>query len=136
MVAAGDVARWPNAALRRGDARRALGQRHRDGRGTRPAALLAGEAGAARGALRPGAVVLDATSTTARSSSPAESGADDDVEVVVGLVEERRFVALYGRQGRLVGVLGMNRPRHVMRWRAMLEQPTSWTTCLAAKAAG
>ena len=45
------------------------------------------------------------------------SGADDDVEVVHGSTDERRFVALYGRDGRVVGVLGMNRPRHVMQLR-------------------
>ncbi|MFQ5558537.1 MAG: NAD(P)/FAD-dependent oxidoreductase, partial [Acidimicrobiales bacterium] len=39
---------------------------------------------------------------------------DDDVQIVTGSVEERRFAALYGRAGKLVGVLGFNRPRHVM----------------------
>jgi NADPH-dependent 2,4-dienoyl-CoA reductase/sulfur reductase-like enzyme len=54
------------------------------------------------------------------------SGADADVEVVHGSTEERRFVALYGRAGRVVGVLGMNRPRHVMQLRSLVEEGASW----------
>ncbi|MGZ4717918.1 MAG: oxidoreductase C-terminal domain-containing protein, partial [Acidimicrobiales bacterium] len=59
------------------------------------------------------------------------SSADDEVEVVIGSTDEHRFVALYGREGRVVGVLGMNRPRHVMQLRALVEQPTSWADGLA-----
>ena len=54
------------------------------------------------------------------------SSADDDVEVVIGSLDERRFVALYGRAGTLVGVLGMNRPAHVARIRPLVEQGVSW----------
>ena len=39
---------------------------------------------------------------------------DDDVVVVDGSVEERRFVALYGRAGRFVAALGFGRPRQLM----------------------
>jgi 3-phenylpropionate/trans-cinnamate dioxygenase ferredoxin reductase subunit len=59
------------------------------------------------------------------------SGADDDLEVVHGSVEERRFVALYGRAGRVVGVLGMNRPRHVMQLRQLVIDATPWDEGLA-----
>jgi len=59
------------------------------------------------------------------------SGAGDDVEVVIGTTDERRFVALYGRAGRVVGVLGMNRPRHVMQLRSLLTEPTEWAEGLA-----
>jgi len=61
----------------------------------------------------------------------------DDVEVVTGSFEERRFAALYGRGGRVVGVLGMNRPRHVMQYRALVEAGTPWEEALAtARAQG
>ena len=43
VVAAGDVARWPNARSRRGDARRALGQRDGDGRARGPTAAGRGD---------------------------------------------------------------------------------------------
>lgn len=46
----------------------------------------------------------------------------DRCEIVHGSTEEFRFVALYGRGEQLVGVFGMNRPRHVVQLRALLEQ--------------
>ena len=58
---------------------------------------------------------------------------DDEVRVVNGSVEERRFAAVYGRAGRIVGVLGFNRPRHVMRYRALIEQGASFDEALAAE---
>lgn len=45
----------------------------------------------------------------------------DECVVVHGSTEEFRFVALYGSGDRLTGVLGMNRPRHVIQLRALLE---------------
>ena len=58
---------------------------------------------------------------------------DDEVRVVNGSLEERRFAAIYGRAGRIVGVLGFNRPRHVMRYRALIEQGASFDMALAAE---
>lgn len=58
---------------------------------------------------------------------------DDEVRVVNGSVDERRFAAIYGRAGRIVGVLGFNRPRHVMRYRALIEQGASFDMALAAE---
>ena len=58
---------------------------------------------------------------------------DDEVRVVNGSLEERRFAAVYGRAGRIVGVLGFNRPRHVMRYRALIAQGASFDEALAAE---
>ena len=58
---------------------------------------------------------------------------DDEVRVVNGSVEERRFAAVYGRAGRIVGVLGFNRPRHVMRYRALIARGASFDEALAAE---
>ncbi len=57
---------------------------------------------------------------------------DDEMRIVTGSLDERRFAALYGRAGRLVGVLGFNRPRHVMRYKALIEQGVSFADALAA----
>ncbi len=57
---------------------------------------------------------------------------DDQMQIVTGTVEDRRFAALYGRAGRLVGVLGFNRPRHVMQYKTLIEQGASFTDALAA----
>ena len=46
----------------------------------------------------------------------------DVVTVVDGSLEERRFVALYHREGRLAAVLGWNRPRLVMQYRRELRE--------------
>jgi NADPH-dependent 2,4-dienoyl-CoA reductase/sulfur reductase-like enzyme len=129
VVAAGDIARWPSArygellrvehwetAIQMGEAaaRRLLA----DHRGTEPD-------------------VFDpvpwfwSDQYDAKIQLAGRSQADDDVEVVIGATDERRFVALYGRAGRVVGVLGMNRPRHVMQLRALVVDPTSWEDGLA-----
>jgi NADPH-dependent 2,4-dienoyl-CoA reductase/sulfur reductase-like enzyme len=62
------------------------------------------------------------------------SGADDTVEVVIGDTAERVFVALYGRAGKVVGVLGMNRPRHVMQLRQLVIDGAPWDDGLARAA--
>jgi 3-phenylpropionate/trans-cinnamate dioxygenase ferredoxin reductase subunit len=56
---------------------------------------------------------------------------DDQVQVVTGSFEERRFAALYGREGRVVAVLGMNRPRHVMQYRQLIVDGASWDDAIA-----
>ena len=57
---------------------------------------------------------------------------DDDMSIVTGSVEERRFAALYGRAGKLVGVLGFNRPRHVMQYKTLIQEGASYADALAA----
>jgi NADPH-dependent 2,4-dienoyl-CoA reductase/sulfur reductase-like enzyme len=60
---------------------------------------------------------------------------DDEVRVVHGSVEDRKFVALYGRNGRLVGALGMSMPKQLMPWRKPLAARMSWDDALAQAAA-
>jgi NADPH-dependent 2,4-dienoyl-CoA reductase/sulfur reductase-like enzyme len=50
---------------------------------------------------------------------------DDEIIVVDGSLEERRFVALYGRAGRLVAALGFSRPRQLMGFRPLVEAQVS-----------
>ncbi|MCB0992558.1 MAG: FAD-dependent oxidoreductase, partial [Acidimicrobiales bacterium] len=58
---------------------------------------------------------------------------DDHIEIVEGTLEERRFVALYGRGENLAGVFGMNRPRHVMQYKMLMDQGASFADALAAE---
>jgi len=58
---------------------------------------------------------------------------DDDLVIVTGSLEEKRFAALYGRGDRLVGVLGFNRPRHVMQYKTMIQDGVSFAEAIAAK---
>jgi len=55
-------------------------------------------------------------------------GADDEVEaeIVVGAPADGRFLALYGRRGRLLGALGVNAPRLVMPYRPLLATAATW----------
>jgi 3-phenylpropionate/trans-cinnamate dioxygenase ferredoxin reductase subunit len=50
---------------------------------------------------------------------------DDEIIVVDGSLEERRFVALYGRQGKVTAALGFSRPRQLMGFRPLVEAQAS-----------
>lgn len=126
VAAAGDVARWPN---------RRFGYPMRVEHWDNAAAQGAHSARALLGAAEPYEPVpwfwsdqYDRKIQLAGHVRP-----DDEVKVVAGSVDERRFAALYGRGGRLVGALGFNRPRHVMRFRAMIEQGASFDEAAAAE---
>jgi 3-phenylpropionate/trans-cinnamate dioxygenase ferredoxin reductase component len=56
---------------------------------------------------------------------------DDDVVVVDGSLSDGRFVALYGRGGRLSAALGFSRPRRLMGYRPLLEAGSSFDDALA-----
>lgn len=126
VAAAGDVARWPN---------RRFGEVMRVEHWDNAAAQGAHSARALLGASEPYEPVpwfwsdqYDRKIQLAGHVRP-----DDEVRVVAGSVAERRFAALYGRGGRLMGALGFNRPRHVMRYRAMIEQGAAFEEALAAE---
>jgi NADPH-dependent 2,4-dienoyl-CoA reductase/sulfur reductase-like enzyme len=57
--------------------------------------------------------------------------ASDELRVVDGSLEERRFVAVFGRAGRLTGAVGMNRMRKLMEWRRRLHEDVSLDEALA-----
>jgi NADPH-dependent 2,4-dienoyl-CoA reductase/sulfur reductase-like enzyme len=115
VVAAGDVARWSHPVY---------GAEIRVEHWTN--AVEQGEA-AARALLRgeeadPFAPVpyfwSDQYDTKIQFVGLAEPG--DQVQVIEGTIEERRFVAAFGRAGRLVAVLAFNRPPRIMKYRALL----------------
>jgi 3-phenylpropionate/trans-cinnamate dioxygenase ferredoxin reductase subunit len=130
VVAAGDVARWPN---RRFD--EVMRVEHWDNAidmGTHAArTLLAGP-----GSALPFEPVpwFWSDQYDRKIQLAGRAGRDDVVEVVSGSTEERRFVAFYGRAGRIVGVLGMSQPAKVMRWRSLVEERATWDEALAVAA--
>ena len=114
IVAAGDVCRWPNRLFDGAHAPRALDERGRagGGRGARPSSRAMGTR-----AVRAGAVRLV---RSVRREDPGASdtfSGDDDLAIVDGSLDDRRFVAAFGRNGRLVGAVGFGRPRVVMQYR-------------------
>ena len=56
---------------------------------------------------------------------------DDTVEVVDGSFEDGRFVALYGRSGRLAAAVGFGRPRQLMGFRPLLSEGATFDQGLA-----
>jgi len=58
-------------------------------------------------------------------------GGKDDVEIVDGSFEEGKFVALFGRAGRLRAAMAIGRPRRLMGYRPLLESGSSWDDALA-----
>jgi len=127
VVAAGDVARWPNELF--GEMMRVEHWDNAAAQGTHAARRLLDES------VEPFAPVpwfwsdqYDRKIQLAGRVRP-----DDEIQVVTGSLQERRFAAIYGRAGRITGVLGFNRPRHVMRYRALIAQQASFADALAAE---
>ncbi len=56
---------------------------------------------------------------------------DDEVRIVSGSPEEKRFVTLFGRDDKLSAVFAMRRPRHVMEYQTLIEQGVSFSDALA-----
>jgi NADPH-dependent 2,4-dienoyl-CoA reductase/sulfur reductase-like enzyme len=121
VVAAGDVARWPNhrfdevMRVEHWDNAIAMGSHAAQ-------SLLAGDR------AQPFEPIpwfwsdqYDRKIQLAGRASP-----EDRVQLVSGSVDDRRFVALYGRGDRVVGVLGMNQPAKVMRLRSLIEEEAAW----------
>ncbi len=128
VVAAGDIARFPS---------RRFGQMLRIEHWEN--AIQMGEAAARRLLVEDGsdAPVYDpvpwfwSDQYDRKIQLAGHASPDDEVRVVHGSVEDRRFVALYGRHGTVVGVLGMNRPRQVMQLRPLVAEGASWDEGLA-----
>jgi NADPH-dependent 2,4-dienoyl-CoA reductase/sulfur reductase-like enzyme len=57
-------------------------------------------------------------------------GGTDQVEVVDGSLEDGKFVALFGRAGRLRAVMAIGKPRQLMGFRPLLEAGSSWDDAL------
>ena len=117
VVAAGDVARWPNPA--------AGGELVRLEHWTN--ATEQGVAAAAR-------LLTSDTEAEPFSSVPfvwsdqydvkiqviGHVRGDDDVEIVDGSLDDHRFVAVFGRDGRLTGAVAFSRPRLLMQYRRLM----------------
>jgi 3-phenylpropionate/trans-cinnamate dioxygenase ferredoxin reductase subunit len=124
VVAAGDIARWPNNLF--GEVMRVEHWENAQEQGAHAARRLLGH-------LETYEPVpwFWSDQYDRKIQLAGRSGADDDVQIVDGSIEEHRFVALYGRAGRVVGVLGMNRPRPVMEYRQLIADGASWQEALA-----
>lgn len=55
---------------------------------------------------------------------------DDEVHVVDGAIEDGKFLAIYGRGGRLRAGVAISKPRQLMGFRPLLQQGSSWKQAL------
>ena len=127
VAAAGDVARWPNELF--GETMRV---EHWDNAAQQGAHAARSLLDAAVGPFTP-VPWFWSDQYDRKIQLAGRVRGDDEVRVVAGSIQERRFAAIYGRAGRITGVLGFNRPRHVMRYRALIEQRASFDDALAAE---
>ncbi|HLG66714.1 MAG TPA: FAD-dependent oxidoreductase [Acidimicrobiales bacterium] len=129
VVAAGDLARWRLAQHGADEAVRVEHWQLAAEAGVAAArSLLAGRAGAAPFVPVP---YFWSDQYGSRIQMLGRPSPDDDLEVVDGSLAEDRFVVLYGRRGRLTGVLGVGRPRVLMSFRPLLAAGGSFDEALA-----
>lgn len=130
VVAAGDVARW---TWRRGGEECALRIEHWE-----VASQMGVAAGAALVAGRDAAATFDpvpyfwSDQYGLRIQVLGHPAPTDEVAVVDGSLdaEDGKFVALYGRAGRLTGALAVSRPRQLMAFRPLLATGAGWDDAL------
>jgi NADPH-dependent 2,4-dienoyl-CoA reductase/sulfur reductase-like enzyme len=133
VVAAGDVARWPNP-LFGGELMRVEHWTNATEQGVAAARrLLAGEG--PREAYAPVPFVWS-DQYDVKIQVVGHVQGDDEVVVVHGTTDERRFVALFGRAGRLTGALGFSRPRQLMQYRRMVADQARFEDAVAVARAG
>ena len=128
VYCAGDIARWPNPLF--GEEMRVEHFTNANEQGAAAASnLLLGPGNGVPYAPVP---FFWSDQYDTRIQFLGRAHGDDEVQVVHGSVDERKFVALYGREGRLVGALGMSVPKLLMPFRKLLEARVSWDEALSA----
>lgn len=132
VVAAGDVARWAHPTL--GDLRIEHWDNAQD-QGAHAARTLLADLAGGRGEPYAPIPWFWSDQYDRKIQVAGRTGSEHDVEVVTGSVGERKFVALYGKGGRLTAALGINMPAKVMRWRQSVADGIPWADALALAAA-
>jgi NADPH-dependent 2,4-dienoyl-CoA reductase/sulfur reductase-like enzyme len=131
VTAAGDVARWYNPLF--GESMRVEHWTNAVEQGEAAAIrLLAGPEGGEPFAPVP---FVWSDQYDAKIQCAGRPKPDDEIQVRHGSLKERRFVALFGRKGRLSGAVAFNRARLLMKYRRMLNEGASWEAALDAAAA-
>ena len=128
IVAAGDVARWPNPMFD-GEVMRLEHWTNAAEQGVAAARRLLVAEGDAADAYAPVPFVWS-DQYDRKIQTVGHFRGDDEMEVVYGSLDERRFVAVFGRDGRLVGALGFSMPAKVMQYRKMIEERASFADAL------
>ena len=132
VVAAGDVARWPNPLF--GEVMRVEHWEHAIDMGAHAARRLLAWAAAPSDpavGMAYGPVPWFWSDQYDRKLQLAgRVRPDDELAVVAGSIEDRRFTALYGRNGRVVGAFAMNMPARVVKYRQAIAAGLTWDDAL------
>ena len=128
IVAAGDVARWPNP-LFDGELMRLEHWTNAAEQGVAGARRLLVADGNEPEVFAPVPFVWS-DQYDRKIQTVGHFRGDDDMEVVYGTLDERRFVSVFGRNGRLVGALGFSMPAKVMQYRKMIEERATFADAL------
>ncbi len=126
VLAAGDVARWPD--LKSGRSVRAEHWTNAAEQGASAArSLLAGRKSAEPFVTVP---YIWSDQYDVKIQVLGDPGPDDEVRVVDGSFDEGRFVAVYGRSGRFAAAVGFGRPRQLMGFRPLLSEGATFDQAL------
>ncbi|HEY4334224.1 MAG TPA: FAD-dependent oxidoreductase, partial [Ilumatobacteraceae bacterium] len=131
VYAAGDVARWPNPQFDDEEMR----VEHWTNASEQGLAAAKNLLAVARGAdPQPYSAVPFFWSEQygKRIQFIGRAAGDDEVRIVQGSVEERQFVALYGKHGRFRGALGLAMPKPLMQCRKLLIDRLSFEDAIEA----
>lgn len=129
VVAAGDVACWPNPRF--GESMRVEHWDNATEMGAHAARTLLADLAGGRGEPYAPVPWFWSDQYDRKIQLAGRAAAGDEVRIIAGSPDDRRFAALFGRGGRVVGVLGMNMPAKVMRWRSLVEAATPWDEAVA-----
>ena len=128
VVAAGDVARWDNRLF--GRLMRVEHWTNAVEQGTAAAtSLLAAAAGERPPSFAP-VPYFWSDQYGLRIQYVGASRPGDEMVVVDGSLDDRRFVAVYGREGRIVAALAVGRARRLMAYRRMIAERGPWEEAL------
>lgn len=136
VYAAGDCARWPNAAFAGFDDQEMRVEHWTNAaeQGAAAARNLLLVAGGGEAEPFSSVPFFWSDQFDSRIQFVGRAHGDDEVHVFAGSTDGA-FAALYGYQGRLRGVLGVSMPRMVMPFRALLAANATWAEALAKAAA-
>jgi len=129
VVAAGDVARWPNPRFD-GESMRLEHWTNAAEQGAYVARRLL-DANGGTPAFAPVPFVWSDQYDVKIQVVGLVHG-DDRIEIVEGSPDERRFVAAVGRGGRLVGAVAFNRPRPLMQLRRLIADGAAFEDAVRA----
>lgn len=125
VVAAGDIANWPNGLT--GERRRVEHWDNAIRQGRHAADRLLAEHGVGQATAFEIMPWVWSDQFEMKLQLAGVTRDADEIIFAHGTVDEGRFVALYRRGDRLAGAFCMNRVKAMMKYRMMLEQKASWS---------